>query len=86
MEREPKNGVRINCLAFADDLAISRNTETAAEQINVPQEQAEKAGLWISFKNTARTKHYNSTQSYKKQSMITLRKLQTPRWGCPDKN
>ena len=48
-----KNGVMINCLAFADDLALlSRNTDTAIEQLNVLESQAEKAGLKISFDKT----------------------------------
>lgn len=48
-----KNGIKINCLAFADDLAIlSRNTDTATEQINILKQEADKAGLQISFEKT----------------------------------
>uniref|UniRef100_A0A8D8ZXX3 Reverse transcriptase domain-containing protein n=1 Tax=Cacopsylla melanoneura TaxID=428564 RepID=A0A8D8ZXX3_9HEMI len=43
----------VNCLAFADDLAIlSKGIETAKEQINILKTTAEKTGLLISFEKT----------------------------------
>lgn len=45
--RRDKNGVRINCVVFADDPpTFSINIDTALEQANVLQnKQAEKVGL-----------------------------------------
>lgn len=43
----------VDCLAFADDLAIFADSlDTAVKQINQLQSQAEKAGLQISFEKT----------------------------------
>uniref|UniRef100_A0A8D8RIQ9 Craniofacial development protein 2 n=2 Tax=Cacopsylla melanoneura TaxID=428564 RepID=A0A8D8RIQ9_9HEMI len=48
-----RKDLEIDCLAFADDLAIlSENINDAIEQINNLKEVAEKAGLQISFEKT----------------------------------
>lgn len=48
-----KDGLRIDCLAFADDLALlSHGPETAIAQIEILQECASKIGLQISFTKT----------------------------------
>lgn len=50
----PKNkGIKVNCLAFADDMALLAETwEEAKEQILELQKQAAKIGLKISFEKT----------------------------------
>lgn len=48
-----KDELEIDCLAFADDLAIlAESLEDAIEQINILKEIAEKSGLQISFEKT----------------------------------
>lgn len=46
-------GVKVTCLAFADDLAIfAEDVETAIRQIEILTETAQKVGLQISFEKT----------------------------------
>lgn len=48
-----RTNVKVDCLAFADDLAIlTRDTATAQKQIEILKEIAEKVGLQISFEKT----------------------------------
>jgi len=48
-----KDNLEIDCLAFADDLAIlAENMEDAKRQLNILKETAEKAGLQISYEKT----------------------------------
>lgn len=48
-----RTNIKVDCLAFADDLAIlARDTTTALKQIEILKEVAEKVGLQISFEKT----------------------------------
>ena len=48
-----RTNIKVDCLAFADDLAIlARDTATAQKQIEILKEIAEKVGLQISFEKT----------------------------------
>ena len=48
-----RTNIKVDCLAFADDLAIlARDTSTAQKQIEILTETAEKVGLQISFEKT----------------------------------
>ncbi|KAI5714466.1 hypothetical protein M8J77_000221 [Diaphorina citri] len=48
-----RDNLEVDCLAFADDLAIlAENLEDATKQINILKETAEKARLQISFEKT----------------------------------
>ena len=48
-----KTGIKIDCLAFADDIVFfAKNLEIATKQIEVLKETAEKTGLQISFEKT----------------------------------
>ncbi|KAK7792046.1 hypothetical protein R5R35_001680 [Gryllus longicercus] len=48
-----KDNLEIDCIAFADDLAVlAENMEDARRQINILKETAEKAGLQISYEKT----------------------------------
>ena len=48
-----RTNIKVDCLAFADDLAIlARDVDTAQKQIEILKETAEKVGLQISFEKT----------------------------------
>ena len=48
-----RTDIKIDCLAFADDLAIlARDIPTAQKQIEILKEIAEKVGLQVSFEKT----------------------------------
>lgn len=48
-----RSDIKVDCLAFADDLAIlTRDVTTAQKQIEILKEVAEKVGLQISFEKT----------------------------------
>lgn len=48
-----RTNIKVDCLAFADDLAIlTRDIDTAQKQIEILKEIADKVGLQISFEKT----------------------------------
>lgn len=69
------DNLKIDCLAFADDLAIiAESIEDAAKQINILQETATKAGLHISFEKTEYMTDWKETPKYMETKFGRIKK------------
>lgn len=68
--------LEIDCLAFADDLAIlSDNLDDAIKQINNLKEIAEKSGLQISFEKTEYITSVNTAPTYMETKYGKIKKV-----------